>query len=273
MVLLLDDHLAVAGLDIGVVGWEQAYALRCRARPQRVEVFGEDPRGAAELDLGQPVGEQTPPGIGVAGPDSQPGGEIGAGRRPVAVQVAAEQFRARRLRVGVRDRLAEPLGGQDERGPVPGARGEADDASQGEDADAEMNDGLAERLPRGVRTFFLPDVALLQRQPAGDPPSELRAEFVDGEPAPGQDIADLGLGQCDRLGQAHAESVHRRSRSEEEVPHRGLGGREYSGGEHGGVRGRDVERCTAHAPGLHQAPVVGDRLVHSLPGDVAHPGV
>ena len=101
--------------------------------------------------------------------------------------------------------MAKPLVDQDERCLVPGARREADNPLQREDADAEMHDTLTERLVRGVRTMFFLDVSLFLRQVAGNPRGEFRAQLVDGELAPGQHVVDLGAGQLHRLGQTHVE--------------------------------------------------------------------
>jgi hypothetical protein len=111
------------------------------------------------------------------------------------------------------------------------------------------------------------------RQGAYDSPGELRAQLVDREPVPGQDGAELGAGQLDRLGKAQAERVQRLLDAQDEVPSRALGGRQYSDGEDGGVGGGEPVRRAAHGPGLQQALLLGDRPVHQLGRHVAHPGV
>jgi hypothetical protein len=50
------------------------------------------------------------------------------------------------------------------------------------------------------------------------------------------------------------------------VPHRLLGRRQHAGGEHRRIRGGTEERRAAHGPGLQQALLLGDHVVHpSLP--------
>ena len=128
-------------------------------------VAAQNPRRAAVLDLRQLVLDHVPPGVDVTGSQAQPGGEAGPGRRPVAVQVAAKQVGAADAGIAVRDRATQPLLGQDEGCLVPGTWSEADDLPQGQDADAEMHDPLAERLARFVGALGFPDQALLARQP------------------------------------------------------------------------------------------------------------
>ncbi|MCY1232827.1 hypothetical protein D9M72_453420 [compost metagenome] len=157
--------------------------------------------------------------------DPRPRGEVAARGRSIAAQVAAKQFGAREFRVDVRDWIAKPLVDQDERRLVPHARREAEHPLQREDTDAEMHDALTERLPRGVGTVVLPDVALSLRQPAGNPRGDLRPQLVDGEPAPGQYLMDFRTGQLHRLGQAYAKLVQRRLHPDHQMAHRLLGRR------------------------------------------------
>ena len=53
----------------------------------------------------------------------------------------------------------------------------------------------------------------------------------------------------------HGQIVQGRLDAADESQPRLLGGRQDAGGEHGGVRGGEDERCPAHRPGLQQGPV------------------
>jgi hypothetical protein len=88
-----------------------------------------------------------------------------------------------------------------------------------------VHDALPERLVRRVRAFAPPGLTACGREGAYDSPGELRAQLVDREPAPGQDGAELGAGQLDRLGKAQAKRVQRLLDAQDEAPSRALGGR------------------------------------------------
>lgn len=66
------------------------------------------------------------------------------------MQVATEQLDARAVWVDVPDRVPQPLARQDERCLVPGPGREADNPLQRQDPEAEVDDGLPDRLARGV---------------------------------------------------------------------------------------------------------------------------
>ena len=185
-----------------------------------------DPHPApADLYRGELGFQRGPPRIDVPGRYADPGREVLARGRAVAVQIAAQQGGAGGRGFDVREWMAQPLVEENERRLVAAARRHADDAAQRQHPDTEMYDSFSQWLVRAVRAFGFPGNPLCRCEIAGDTRGDLFAEFADRQLPPGQDSGGLGGDEIGDLVQSHAQRVQRRFDSGDQAYARRFGGR------------------------------------------------